>query len=256
MGNYDNGIEINVKELLFTLLRRIWIIVLATSICAAGAWYYTANYMQPYYRSSAKLYVINKQYEDRLTYSDLQLGSNLTQDYMILITSRPVMEKVTQTLNLNMSTEALAGLISVYTPENTRVLEITVTHTDPDLAKLLVDTIATVSTESMVSIMGIDKVNVVEEGSYPYYPAGPNISRNMKLAGLAGGFLAALLISILHVLNDTIRTAEDVEKHLKITVLGAIPVEGKDKRKKNKDKNKSSGEKHRIKTERKGTDAA
>jgi capsular polysaccharide biosynthesis protein len=252
--NNTNVIEINVKELFLTLLRKSWIIILVTILCVVGAGFYTTNYVEPYYTSTAKLYILNKQ-GDQTTMSDLQMGSTLTQDYMILITSRPVMEKVINTLNLNMSYQGLASLVSVYTPQNTRVLELTVTYDDPDMAKLLVDTIAEVSTQSMVSIMGIDKVNVVEEGSYPYAPSGPNFNRNTRIAGMAGGLLTAFIIGLIFMLNDSIKSTEDIEKYLGLTTLGSIPTEERNKYKKDKPKNKQKN-KQKSKPKQRGKTAA
>jgi capsular polysaccharide biosynthesis protein len=224
MDKNGNIIEINVKELIHTLVKKLWIIILCTIIFAAAAGFYSTNYLQPYYTSSAKLYILNRQAGDQTTMSDLQMGTTLTRDFMILITSRPVMDEVIRTLELNMSSDGLAGMISVYSPEDTRILEISVVNTDPDMAKLLADTIAKIASVSMVNIMGIDEVNIVEEGNYPYVPSGPNINRNIRLAGAIGAFLAAGIISAVYLLNDTIKSTEDIEKYLGLITLGSIPV--------------------------------
>lgn len=227
MDKNSNIIEINLRELLRTLLKRLWIIILIAAIFATAAGYYSKNYLQSYYTSSAKLFILNKQTEDKTMVTDLQIGTILTKDYMILIKSRPVMDAVIKKLNLNMTTGELAGMISVNSPEDTRILEISVTYTDPAQAKLIVDTVADNASKSMVNIMGIDEVNVVEEGNLPVYPSGPNVNRNIKLAGLTGGALVILLITIVFLLNDTIKSTEDIEKYLGLVTLGVIPVEGK-----------------------------
>ena len=91
--------------------------------------------------------------------------------------------------------------------------------------------------------MGIDKVNVVEEGNYPYYPSGPSINRNIRLGAVGGAVVTALIISLIYLLNDTIKTGDDIEKYLGLTALGVIPLENtikgnktKHKRKQNRDK--------------------
>lgn len=254
MENTNNVIEINMKELLKFLFRKIWIIVLITVICVIGARFYTQNYMTPYYSSSAKLYVLHKQTEQQTTISDLQMSYVLAQDYMVLITSRPVMEKVINNLQLDMSHRALAGSISVYTHENTRILEITAYHTDPNMAKLIVDTVAEVSSESMVNIMGIDKVNIIEEGEYPYWPVGPDYNRNMRLAGVIGFGLTTVILSLVYLLNDTIKTPEDIEKQLGLITLGTIPMESNYRNRKRKSKEEKPKEKSKDKM--KGNDAA
>ena len=217
-------IEINFKEIFFILLHKAWLIILIGILGAVGAGTYCSYQLIPYYSSTAKVYVISRQSEIT-TWSDLQMGTFLAQDYMILVKSRPVMEEVINDLGLKMSYEQLAGLISVYTPNETRVMEITVTYYDALMAKKLVDAIAEVSSERMVSVMGIEKVNIVEEGNLPYAPSGPNINKYIKLGGLLGIFITSLIITFVYLLNDSIKTSEDIERYLGITTLGMIPIE-------------------------------
>ena len=44
------------------------------------------------------------------------------------------------------------------------------------------------------------------------------------MAGLIGVVLAGAVILFRYMLNDTVKTAEDVEKYLGLSTLGTIPV--------------------------------
>jgi capsular polysaccharide biosynthesis protein len=142
-----------------------------------------------------------------------------------LVKSQPVTEEVIRKLNLNITSDQLADLISVTTSTDTRFMKITVAHPDPKIAKQLVDAVAMVSSECMVSVMQMEKVDVVEEGKIPTYPSSPNIIRNMILGGLLGVILTSTIIIVVNLMNDTIRTTEEIEKYLGITSLGIIPLE-------------------------------
>ena len=48
--------------------------------------------------------------------ADLQLGSKLTEDYGILITSRPVLQQTIEEVGLDMDYKALRNKISIETP--------------------------------------------------------------------------------------------------------------------------------------------
>ena len=79
----------------------------------------------PQYSSTAMMYILSK--ETTLTsLADLQIGSQLTKDYKILVTSRPVLEGVIETLGLDMKYEGLKGKISIGNPTDTRILSVTV----------------------------------------------------------------------------------------------------------------------------------
>jgi len=221
----NNVIDINIKRLVGYIMRKIWIVIILAAIFALGVGYYTSNYIKPYYISSSKLFILNKQVTESSTMTDLQVGSVLTQDYMVLIKSRPVMQQVIRMMNLDMSVDSLANLISISTLNDTRILGISAKYGDAKTAKLLVDTVAKVSSQSIIKIMGIDNVNVVEEGNYPTTPAGPNVNRNTRLAAVIGGFVATFVLCVIYLLNDTIKSTEDIEQFFGLVVLGSIPYE-------------------------------
>ena len=53
----------------------------------------------------------------------------------MIITSRPVLEEVIGDLDLNISYEILKSKISINNPADTRILAITATDPDPQMAK-------------------------------------------------------------------------------------------------------------------------
>lgn len=217
-------VEIDLKELISVLLRKIWIVFLFGIAGAGCAGAYSKYMMEPVYTSSASVYIISRQDDSRMTFSDIQTSSSLAKDYMILVKSRPVTEEVIDILGLNLTNSELAAMVAVSIPSDSRILRITVSSTDPELARALADTIAQVSASHMVNIMEIEKVNIVEQANLPVAPSSPDIMKNAFLGGLAGCVLAVILLVILYLINDSIKTAEDIEKYLNLTTLGTIPM--------------------------------
>lgn len=224
MEHREDVIEIDLKEIFYLLLHSLWIIVLIGALGGVAAWGYSSYLKEPMYTSTTMVYVINRQEENRTTYSDLQMGAQLTKDYSILVKSRPVTEQVIAELGLELSHEKLSDMIEVNNPDGTRILEIAVEYPDPAMAKELVDTIAKVSSERMVSVMEMEKVNVLEAGNLPIKPSSPKILKNTLIGAVGGLLLSAFIIIAIHLMNDTIRTTEDIEKYLEITALGIIPM--------------------------------
>lgn len=225
-NNYNDTVEIDIRDLLHTLVRRIWIIIIAGIAGALATGLINIYLITPHYTSTSKIYVINRQDETKTTYTDLQSGSQITRDFMILITSRPVLEQVIKQTGVTITPDKLAGMISVVNPQDTRIMEISVTDDDAASAKKLADSVADVSAEQLVRIMEIQKVNVVEYGIIPDTPTGRNIPRSFFLGGLGGVVIASAIIAVIHILNDNLKTAEDIECYLGITTLGMIPLEG------------------------------
>lgn len=219
-------IEINVKEIIYALLDKIWILFYAAIICALLGGIATKLLETPVYSSTTKLYVINRQDPDKtITSTDLSAGSLLIKDFEILVTSRPILEKVIHDLNLSVSQEELISEISINIPEETRILEITVKNKDPFMAKKLADKLADVSAEQMISVMDIEKVNVVERGRIPTSPTDNKFKQNTMYGGILGLGAAMALIIFLYLSNDHIKTNEDIERLLGVVPLAEIPLE-------------------------------
>lgn len=225
--NYEE-IEVDIKELIMVLLKRVWIIITISAFTAIAAFLFSKFYITPQYESTTKLYLIANSDNQTVTYSDLQVGSQLTNDYMALVKSRPVLEDTISELNLDTTTKELEDLISVSNPANTRIIEITAKYRNPITAKKIADKIRESSANHIENIMDLKKVNVVEEGNVPKDKVSPNITQNTLIGGILGAILAVLIILIVYFLNDTIKTPEDVERYLGLSVLGTIPIQDDD----------------------------
>lgn len=222
----DNEISIDLLELISVLLKKIHIIMIVGIVFAVIAFVGTKSFITPKYTSTTKMYVLSKQTEGAMvTYAELQTGAQLTKDYMELVKSRPVLEKVIKNLNLDMSVETLKGCISVATPEDTRILTVSVVNTDPEMAKKIADEIREAVGVQITQIMDVDSVNTVEEGNLPIAPSSPNVTKNALMGGFLGFALTAGIILLRFMLDDTIKTAEDVEKYLGLSVLASVPVQ-------------------------------
>ena len=211
--NQDDEIEIDLKELFYVIKRKLWIILLTGIVGAVGFGLFTAMVMKPVYTSSTMLYIVNKT-TTLTSLTDLQLGTQLTKDYKVLVTSRPVTGQVITNLDLNLSHEQLVKKIKVDNPTDTRILTISVEDTDPYMAKSIADEFASVASARMAEIMDSAPPNIVEEAYLPTQKTKPSITKNTMIGGLAGVFLAGAIILVLFVMNDAIKTPEDVEKYL------------------------------------------
>ena len=209
----NDEVEIDIGHILSILWEKI-LVIIATGIIVGLAGFLVSKFLiTPKYESETKLYVLNRANDSATTLSDVQLSTQLTKDYQILVTSAPVMNQVIKELGLNMKASELASTISVDTPSDTRVLQITVTSNDPKRAKDIADKVAQVSSKKICDIMKIEQVNVIEEGSMSEEPAVDTVQK-WTLIGLALGIvLSCAVIIIRSMLDDTVKTTEDVEKY-------------------------------------------
>mgnify|MGYP002678811071 FL=1 len=159
-----------------------------------------------------------------MTYSDVQLGSQLTKDYAELINSRYVLEEVIQELALDMDYDVLLKKVSVSTPTDTRIVSITVEDSDPVMAMNIANAIREAASDHIQNVMDIEAVNVVETANMPTEKAGPSVVKWSLIGGIIGVLLVSAIVIIQYLMDDTIKTSDDVEKYLGLSTLALIPV--------------------------------
>lgn len=239
----NDELEIDLKQIFYVILQKKFIILLVGIVGALVAYLLAEYVIEPVYESSTRIYVMNKQDNTVTTYNDLQTGTQLTKDYMVLVKSRPVTETVIDKLDLDMTSAQLEDIITVSSETDTRILQITVSNKDPLMAKKIADAVRDASGEQIKKVMEIETLNVVEDANLPTNPVSPNV----KLYTILGGFLGLLLsmgvFITRYIMDDTIKTPEDIEKYLKISVLGMIPITEESKNANKKEKNSRSDSK-------------
>ncbi|MCR5213837.1 MAG: polysaccharide export protein [Eubacterium sp.] len=232
MNNEANKeLEIDLLELFHVLLSKIWVIILFTALGLGISAGVTMLFMKPVYKSTSIIYVLTKT-TSITSLSDIQMGTQLTQDYAVVITSRPVLQSVIDNLQLDISPSELKSSISVNNPSSTRFLEITVSNHDAFLAKKIVDELADVSSERMAEVMETQKPNIMDYGQIPQSPSEPNLIKNSIIGAMIGFVLICGIIVVLFIMDDTIKSSEDVEKYLGINTLGLVPLQDGVSRKK------------------------
>ena len=220
----EDVFEIDILELLAVVMSKIWIVILCAIVGAAATYFVCSFLIIPKYESTTKIYVINRQNSESLTYSDLQSGSQLTKDYQELVTSRPVLEEVKAQLGLDIDNEKFRKSITVSVPTDTRIVSITAEDTDPYLARAIADKVRVSAANHIANVMNTEAVNVVEEANLPTKISSPKTIRDTVIGGVLGAFVAVMIIIIIYIMDDTIKNPDDVEKYLGLSVLGSIPV--------------------------------
>ncbi|HJA80961.1 MAG TPA: polysaccharide export protein [Candidatus Mediterraneibacter intestinipullorum] len=220
---HGNGeMEIDLLEIFYALKKRALIIVAVLLAGAVLAGIYTRMMVTPVYRATSTMLVLTK--ETTLTsLADLQLGSQLTKDYSMLITSRTVLQEVIDELGVDMRYESLKEAVSINNPSDTRILELSVDNSDPQIAQELVNALANISSEYIGNQMEVVPPKVIEEAIVPEKPISPSMSRNVAMGALAGLVLAVGVVVLMTLMDDSIKSEDDIEKYLGLSTLAIIP---------------------------------
>lgn len=220
----SDEIEIDLKDLFFEVVTEWKKIVISTVLAAVIMYVVSAFIMTPQYQSTSKLYLI-KSSGLAASLADLQLSTNLATDYMEIIDGRPILDQVIKNLSLEMTYGELKGLLVFNNPTGSRIIEITVTHPEPQTAKAIADEIADVAATYIEEKMDQDKPSVLQYGYVADDPVSPNVMKNAVLGALVGAFLAIAIIVITYLMNDTVMTPDDMERKVGVKVLASLPFD-------------------------------
>ena len=216
--------EMDLLELFHHLKKKIPLLLAACLICAVATFAVTTLLIPQKYTAVTRVYVLNRSEDTAVVSADFSLSDYMINDYKVLITGRNVTKEVISQLNLDMTHRELSKMIQVSAPDNTRVLQISVTDTEAQRAAEIANGVRDVAVAQIKAIMDVDAVNLVYAADIPEEPASPNVWKNTLVGALVGLLAAAGVYSVIFLLDDTIRTEEDVERYLGISTVGVIPM--------------------------------
>ena len=214
---------IDLLELFMGLLAH-WTLIAATAVVGAVLMaLYTFFLVTPMYKATATIYVVSRN-DSVLNFSDLQVGSELTSDYIKVFEMWEVHEKVISNLNLNYTYTNMASMLSVTNTSDTRMLDITVTNPDPEEAAAIANEYADVGAKYISEKMKTDEPTLMSSARVPENPFSPNKAKNILLGFVVGFVLACGVVVVRILLDDTYKTAEDIRKYAGLVVLASVPM--------------------------------
>lgn len=226
MNDEDSGeMEIDLIELMYRMLEKIKWIILAAVIGAVVGFCVTKFMITPEYQATTKLYVLqsNNQVVDLTA---LNTSDKLTSDYVQVFKNWHVHNAVLNSLpELTYTYEELESMLTITTPSNTRLIEITVTSTDPQEAYNIAMAYAQCAPEFIAAKMETSKPSLFEEARIPENPSSPRMMINLILSTFMGAAIAIAVIFIQFIADDRVRTAEMLQKRLGLATLGMMPVQ-------------------------------
>lgn len=218
----DDVVEIDLLQILNALKKKILWILLAAVLGGGLLGAFSYYVLIPKYTSTAMMYVLSK--ETTLTsLADLQIGSQLTQDYQVIVTSRPVINDVISQLGLDEDYEDFLKRLEIENPADTRILSISAEDPDPEMAKKIVDAVAMTSSDYIGDIMEMVPPKLIETGEVPQEKSSPNCLLFTVIGVLAGALFVCGIVSVRVIFDDTVKNEDDVARYLQISVLASVP---------------------------------
>lgn len=219
----DDAVEIDLVELFYYLRHKLVWLILAVILGGMTAGVISYYLVTPKYEATAKVYMVSASSDSLINLSDLNLGTSLSADYEEMLRIRPVYEKILEELELDYTYEDFMKLIDISTVGNTRVLQIAVETKDPEESKNIANLLAENAENYLPDLMETSEPNVAEYAILPEEPSSPNIMMNTVIGAIAALVLLCGSFTVKFVMDDTFKSADDIERIFGVMPLTVIP---------------------------------
>jgi capsular polysaccharide biosynthesis protein len=205
------------------LRRRGWIIIVLVIITAASA-YGFSKLQTPVYKASVKVSINPARADLGLT----QSAKWLLRNYVARVHSEKWAGDVIDRLNIDLTPGQLRSNVTVASDDSRFLIQIDVKDYDPGQAARIADEWALLMVEWREQQNGEqrkeDQVHAYQIDAATWGLFSPKTKINTVAGGILGLLLAGVIIFFLEwVESGVVRSSTDVERHLGLTVLGAIP---------------------------------
>ena len=224
--------EINLKDLWEYFISKIYIAIIVLMVAILTSNIYILFIQTPLYKSTATLVLTRAESSDSasITQNDINLNQKLVGTYSEIIKSRRVLNKVIKNLKLDTTWDKLQKKIAVSNKADTELISITVTNPDSKLAPDIANEIADVFSDDIVTIYNIQNISIIDYAIESERPFNINYTKQTAIAFIAGLVISCAIIFVMFYFDTTIKSSEEIEEKLGVTVLGSVPIHGKKKK--------------------------
>ena len=226
--NQHEELEIDLGRIFRAVMNRVWLVIIASVLCAAMAFGYTYQFITPQYQSAAMFYVNNNSFSVgdaslSISSGDLVTSRGLVDSYIVILKTRETLNEVIDYADLDLTYGQVSGMISASAVNETEIFRVVVTNPDPYEAEKIANAIAYILPKRISNIIDGTSAKIVDSAVVPAGPSSPSFTRNTMIGFLLGFLLAAGIIALKEIFNTTIRTEEDIEQVCAHPVLSAVP---------------------------------
>ncbi|MGE5619287.1 MAG: YveK family protein [Sphingomonadaceae bacterium] len=213
---------VQLKDFLAAISRRWWIIVLV-ALSATVCSYFLVKSQSPVYRSSVLL----------MSAARLDWGTTMTVQVLLRqqeeeLKTLALASKVKERMGLDLSPESIRSKIKTKSYADSITVHLDVEDQDPERARRIALGYGRVFEEEKAAQYAVatpeNRVQVAMlEEPQPGTLVRPNTKYTVAAGAILGLILGMALAALLEYLDDTLKTSEDVARHLEVPILGTIP---------------------------------
>lgn len=212
-------------------INRVAIVLITLWVMIIGI-VYTFVLVTPQYTAETSIIVqVDFEVSETSQQSAIAIAQNLISTYKEFVVSNLVLESVIDDIDdlpEGYSKSSLENSISISTQSNVLIIFISVENESPELAikianTLINNSISIANDEDNGYVLLQNKLKVLDVAEAKTTPTSPNTALNIIISILLGGIIALAFVFVKELFNNKYQSATEMEKHLGIKVIAAVP---------------------------------
>lgn len=220
--------EISLSSIVSILLKRIWLIVIVTVLCAAIAFGYCKIIVSPVYKATTSILITNggvitESGDDTIQSGDLSASIYLVNTCVDILKSQKIYKELASATSDKYNYKSLKNGFTVERKdEDSLFIAISFRSTDPKEAILLVNAFTKLAPASIEAILPSVKVEILEESdtANKVYPQTLNTT---IIFAFLGAIISCVIVLIIALTDQAIKSEEEFVSFFDIPVLGTVP---------------------------------
>ena len=215
----------SLQEIIKIIKKRL-LLIISLTIASVGIAIVLSFYIfTPIYQANTQILVNpNGSGEEAYSWTQIETDLQLISTYNNVITSPIILSKVIEELELDTTPEQLTNQITLLSEDDSKVLNLEVQDSNPELAVSIANTTVEVFKEEIPNLMNVDNINILSIAKLSENPSPikPDKKLNIVIGAIIGIMLGIGLAFLLEILDTTIKDEKDVEEILSVPIMGLV----------------------------------
>lgn len=231
----DESGAIDLVYILRLLRKKIIWIIIAAAVGGVLFYCYARFFITPLYTSTISFYVSSQQTataapdatlppDSAITSSQISAAKELIKTYGVILKDTSVTSIISDRMGNRYSAEDISAMITVSAVADSTIMRVSVTCADAKAAEEICNYLDEIGSVKISEVTNSGYINSIDSASSPDSPSSPNIKRYLLIGVLLGIILSCAVIILIGMLDNTVKSEEELEQRLKVPVLGKIPA--------------------------------
>lgn len=217
--------ELDLKEIFWIIWNKKKTVFAVTALLVLLAAIYSFILQTPKYKSTTTVVLTMSEGEDAttVTTNDITLNQKLLGTYVDIVKRDMVIDKVIDNLQIaNLTAAELKAATTVSTKTDTYVIDITVSNENAEYAARIANEIGKVFSEEISEMYKMNNVYILDSAKVNSTPYNVKPAKYIGIAFIAGIFISCALIVVMNLFDTTVKSADEIEKALKVPVIAQL----------------------------------